>query len=194
MSDSNQTEKNKTRFGWMDLIPFLLFVLAVAFFIGAIHATYSTQGRDTETPQEDVPDIMVDRVAFEDFDEPEQEIVLGRGEMDGPAVVNFFASWCLPCKEEHPLLMRLSRQTEIPLIGVAFSDDKQATKKFLTDLGNPYDRVGMDAKAEVGVKFAVDGIPATFLLDTSGTIVWRHKGPLREIAPLVEAIEKLDAQ
>lgn len=194
MSESKQTEKNKTRFGWMDLIPFLLFVLAVAFFFGAIHATYSTQGRDAGIVQEDVPNITVDRVVFEDLDDPEQDIVLGRGEMDGPAVVNFFASWCLPCKEEHPLLMRLSQRTDVPLIGVAFSDDKQATRKFLTDLGNPYDRVGMDAKAEVGVKFAVDGIPATFLLDSSGTIVWRYKGPLREIASLVDAIEKLDIQ
>ena len=109
-------------------------------------------------------------------------------------VVNFFASWCLPCRAEHPLLMRLAEQEHVPLFGIAYKDKPDDAARFLAQLGDPYRRVGLDQSGRTGIEFGVYGVPETYLIDGSGHIRLRHVGPLdrdtieRELLPRLKEI------
>ena len=94
------------------------------------------------------------------------------------SVVNFWASWCQPCRVEHPLLLELARNNEIQIIGINYKDKPDRAEKFITELGNPYDRIGVDSDGRAAIEWGVYGMPETFLVDQSGTIVFKHTGPL----------------
>ena len=100
-------------------------------------------------------------------------------ESDRPFLVNFFASWCLPCRAEHPLLNSLT-QAGHPVFGIAHRDDPSDSRRFLEELGNPYKKVGIDANRVVGIDWGLYGLPETFLLDRRGHIRLRIAGPLDE--------------
>ncbi|MDB5366211.1 MAG: DsbE family thiol:disulfide interchange protein [Rhodospirillales bacterium] len=101
-----------------------------------------------------------------------------------PTLINFFASWCTPCRAEHPTLMRLAASQKAAVIGVAYKDDPAATKKFLTELGNPFAQVGVDRAGSTGIEFGLSGVPETFVVDAKGMVRYRHVGPLtaRDVA------------
>lgn len=93
-------------------------------------------------------------------------------------VVNVFASWCIPCRDEHPLLVGLKAQTGVRLYGINQSDAPENALAFLAELGNPYDAVGMDRDRRVSIDWGVYGVPETFVVDAEGTITFKHVGPL----------------
>ncbi len=104
-------------------------------------------------------------------------------------VVNVFASWCIPCREEHPVLERLKQETGIPIFGINQKDQADNAKAFLAELGNPYDAVGADSSGRTSIDWGVYGVPETFIVDAKGVIRFKHTGPLsmddidREIVP-----------
>jgi cytochrome c biogenesis protein CcmG/thiol:disulfide interchange protein DsbE len=94
-----------------------------------------------------------------------------------PVLINFFASWCVPCREEHPLLMQLkSRGTAI--WGIAYQDQDKAMAGFLASDGDPYARLGADNTGEAAIAWGISGVPESFLVDRSGIIRWHIGGPL----------------
>ncbi len=93
-------------------------------------------------------------------------------------VVNFFASWCAPCRQEHPLLEALKARTRVRMVGVNYKDPAPGGLRFLTQLGNPYDRVGVDRSGRGGIEWGVYGMPETFLVDGEGRVVYKHVGPI----------------
>ena len=111
-------------------------------------------------------------------------------------VVNFFASWCTPCRAEHPQLTALSEQG-VALLGVAYKDDADDTARFLRELGDPYEAVALDRDGRFGLEFGVAGaVPETFVIDAQGRIVAVHRGPLapedveRVIAPALRTAQR----
>ena len=96
-----------------------------------------------------------------------------------PAVVNFFASWCVPCVEEAPTLDALQQQG-VPLWGIAYKDKADATARFLDQYGNPYLRVARDEPGRVAIDFVVYGVPETYLVDRAGIVRWRWAGGLSD--------------
>jgi len=92
-------------------------------------------------------------------------------------VVNMFASWCTPCRAEHPQLMAL-QASGVEILGVAYKDRPDATRAFLGDLGNPFTRVGQDPDGRFGIELGVVGVPETFVVGPDGTIRAVHRGPL----------------
>lgn len=94
------------------------------------------------------------------------------------SVVNVFASWCIPCRDEHPLLTALKQQTGVALYGINQKDAPENARAFLAELGNPYDAVGADAAGRVSIDWGVYGVPETFVVDANGIIVFKHVGPL----------------
>ena len=94
-----------------------------------------------------------------------------------PAVVNFFASWCVPCVEEAPTLAALKRDG-VPLWGIAYKDKADATAGFLHRHGDPYVRVARDESGTVGIDFGLYGVPESYLVDASGIVRWRWAGGL----------------
>jgi len=111
-------------------------------------------------------------------------------------VVNVFASWCVPCREEHPLLERLKAETGVRIFGINQKDAPESAVKFLTELGNPYQRIGGDADNRVSIDWGVYGVPETFVVNAAGVITFKHVGPISPTSlekELIPAIEKAKA-
>ncbi|MRX49411.1 DsbE family thiol:disulfide interchange protein [Paracoccus sp. S-4012] len=105
-------------------------------------------------------------------------------------LVNFWASWCAPCRVEHPHLSALAAEG-VPIYGVNYKDPPRNAVAFLDELGNPYEAVAADPQARMGLEWGVYGVPETFVVDGEGRITYRFAGPVtqREIGGLREAIE-----
>jgi len=172
------------------LLPTGLFaVLVVAFAVGLRHDPHL------------LPSALIDRPA-PDFALPglyENAAGLTRKDLDGRVtLVNFFASWCAPCREEHQELMALSRLADIILDGIAYKDKPEESRRFLDRLGNPYSRIGVDRNGTTAIDFGVYGVPETYVVDATGHIRYRHVGPLTaedvagEIMPLIRQIGRAE--
>ena len=106
-------------------------------------------------------------------------------------LVNIFASWCLPCKEEHHLLMELSKNQSIKLIGLNYRDNLNNAKKFINEFGNPYSQILIDKDGILGVEFGAYGVPETFLIDKNKIIIKKFVGPInKEILKEIKLIIK----
>jgi len=93
-------------------------------------------------------------------------------------VVNYFASWCPPCRYEHPVLMRLKELNLVKLVGISQKDDPVKSQQFLDELGNPYSAVGVDRNGRVSIDWGVYGLPETFIVDGEGKIRYKYVGPI----------------
>ena len=95
------------------------------------------------------------------------------------SVVNFWASWCVPCRIEHPELMKLKTNANIDVYGINYKDEAASAAKFLRKLGNPYLKTGFDEYGRVGIDWGVYRIPVTFVVNQTGQILYRHEGPIQ---------------
>jgi cytochrome c biogenesis protein CcmG/thiol:disulfide interchange protein DsbE len=160
------------------LVPVLAFCALAAYFALALRP-----GRD---PHE-LPSALLDKPA------PEFKLPALAGGADVSldslkgqvVVINFFASWCVPCRVEHPVLMRLAEQEHLPLYGIAYKDKVEDSVRVLKQLGDPYRSVGVDIDGRTGIDFGVYGVPETYVIDKTGRIRKRFVGPLG-----AEAVEK----
>lgn len=97
---------------------------------------------------------------------------------NGPEVVNLFASWCTPCRAEHPLLTELASDPAVRLTGVLYKDTDENGRAFLNELGDPFGVIVRDADGLLGLDFGITGVPETFLIDGEGRIVKHYRGML----------------
>ncbi len=100
-----------------------------------------------------------------------------QAEFEGPFLINVFASWCAPCRVEHPELLRLA-EAGAPILGVAHKDDPEATQRFLAELGDPFAAVALDPEARYSIEIGIAGVPETFVVGADGRIKALHRGPL----------------
>ncbi|SFR46390.1 DsbE family thiol:disulfide interchange protein [Litoreibacter janthinus] len=98
--------------------------------------------------------------------------------MDGIKLLNVFASWCAPCRAEHPNLTRLGQEEGVTLIGINYKDKPEAAAKWLDELGNPYEALGSDYSGRGGIDLGISGVPETFIIDEDGIIRHRFAGPV----------------
>jgi cytochrome c biogenesis protein CcmG/thiol:disulfide interchange protein DsbE len=102
---------------------------------------------------------------------------LASADLEGEvSIVNVFASWCVPCKEEHPVFMQMKREGLVPIHGINYKDRPEDAAKWLDDLGDPYTRTGADIDGRVSIDWGVYGVPETFLIDREGRIAHKHIG------------------
>ena len=93
-------------------------------------------------------------------------------------LVNFFATWCKPCRDEHNYIKRFSNQKGIKVIGINYKDNSQKAIEWLKELGNPYSDVAIDKKGRIAIDWGVYGIPETFIINSKGIIKYRQPGPV----------------
>ena len=140
-----------------------------------------------------VPSVLIEKKApvFTLSAQPGQE-GFGASDLGAPGravLVNFFASWCLPCVAEAPQLLAL-KQRGVALWGVAYKDKEEHTARFLQQHGNPFARIGRDADGKAALEFGVYGVPETYLVDKSGIVRWRWVGALTD-GVLARALDPL---
>jgi len=95
-------------------------------------------------------------------------------------IVNIWASWCVPCRTEHPLLMELSKNQAVKLIGLNYRDSPNNAKKFINEFGNPYSQIIVDSEGTLSIEFGAYGVPETFIIDKNKKIVRKFIGPINK--------------
>ena len=128
-----------------------------------------------------------------------RELGLSSQDLEGEVtLVNVFASWCVACRDEHPLFLDLDREGAIPIHGLNYKDTPDDAAAWLDALGDPYTRIGADLDGRVGLDWGVYGVPETFVVDRNGHIAYKHIGPVTPrvrdeiILPLVRALRTGD--
>jgi cytochrome c biogenesis protein CcmG, thiol:disulfide interchange protein DsbE len=152
------------------LLPLGVFVVLVGFFFVGLKLN----------PRE-VPSPLIGKPAPQ-FNLPRLDAV---GSQFGPEnyrgkvwLLNVWASWCVACREEHPLLVELARQGTVNLIGLNYKDNAVDAQSWLSQFGNPYQLSVMDADGRVGIEYGVYGVPETFIIDKQGIIAYKVIGPI----------------
>jgi cytochrome c biogenesis protein CcmG/thiol:disulfide interchange protein DsbE len=183
--------------------PRLIHLLPLGIFL-ALAAVFFTRLISGEDPSQ-IPSVLVGKTA-PDFSLPALDGLARDGTpisgvstetLQGKvSLVNVFASWCAPCREEHPLLTRLAGDTRIQVLGINYKDIPENARRFLGELGNPYAAVGVDDSGRTAIDWGVYGVPETFLVGPDGVIRRKFIGPLSEEAiaeVLMPDIEALSA-
>lgn len=173
----------KTRF-----LPLGIFVVLTGFlFVGL-----------TLNPRE-VPSPLIGKPApafrLARLDDPAK--MLGNDDVKGQVwLFNVWASWCVSCRVEHPLLVELARAKIVPIVGLNYKDEPEAARGWLAQLGDAYSVSIMDRDGRVGIDFGVYGVPETFVIDRNGTLRYKQIGPLtsevlqKKILPLVRELQR----
>jgi len=172
----------------------VLFLLPLALFM--VLAVYFWAGLSPDHDPSLLPSAMIGKPtpAFNLATLDNSGALTADGMKGQLVLVNFFASWCVPCREEHATLMDFARNNSVPLYGIAYKDKPADSAQFLASLGNPYKSVGLDQDGRTGIDFGVYGVPETYVIDKQGIIRWRHVGPLdadaisRELNPLLQSL------
>ncbi len=148
------------------LLPIILFATLVVLFAVGLR-----QGDPSKLPNvligKPLPDFSLDGL---------DSTLIKRS---APALVNVWASWCGPCRIEHPFLMQMAA-AGVPIYGINYKDERRAAKRFLLQLGNPYKASGRDEKGRLAIHLGVYGVPETFIIGKNGTLLYRHAGALDE--------------
>ena len=165
----------------------LVILLLICFFT----LVYLLENKDPSKP----PSVLINKIApiFETSSlYNSEEIIKNINIKNKKVLINFFASWCLPCKVEHPLFFDLSNDyPDLFILGINHKDKEVEAKKYLAQDGNPYNFVGVDSDGMIALEFGVFGLPETFLINENGIIIYKFMGPLtkeiirNEIEPLL---------
>lgn len=178
-ADGETVKLRKPRRNWLVALPLVLF--------GGLAAIFLYQLLSGHDPKE-IPSVLIGKTAplttlppLEGVMGPDGEPVPGldlTGFGDGrPVLVNVFASWCGPCRVEHPLLLQLSQDERFRLVAINYKDKPDNARAFLRTLGNPYEAIGVDPKGAATIDWGVYGVPESFLVAPDGEILYKQTGP-----------------
>jgi cytochrome c biogenesis protein CcmG/thiol:disulfide interchange protein DsbE len=187
MTDTPSSSRSR---GWLTVLPVALFLVLAALFYRGL------SGDPAEVPSvlinKPVPEFALPPIAGLNL--PGLSTAdLKKGEV---TFVNVWASWCVPCRSEHPLLMELAKREDIRVVGINQKDDPENARRFLITLGVPFAAVGSDINGRVSVDWGVYGVPESFIVDGEGVIRLKWIGPLSaealksEIIPKIEKIKR----
>lgn len=173
---------------WLAVIPLVVMFALFALFVGwslKRDPAYKPDAAVGQAVPETVLPLLNGSVVGP------QNLDLKTAGVGRPMIINMFASWCAPCRVEHPNLMKLKARG-VAVVGIAYKDEPEATAKMLEDLGNPFSMVLVDYDGKAGLDLGVSGVPESFAVDAMGRIVAKSSGPLlddAEIDRLVAAIQ-----
>ena len=154
------------------LIPAILFFLLISVFSYLLFID-----RD---PSE-LPSVLINKEApqFKAESLFDEKIIISNTEFGEEIVlINFFATWCFPCREEHQFIKKLSNEPGIKLIGINYKDESKIAKKWLNEMGNPYSKVGVDRNGRIAIDWGLYGIPETYVVDKNGIVQYKYIGPI----------------
>lgn len=177
------------------LMPLLVFA-GFAAVAGKMLYDQDVNGRDVSA----IPSALLGKKApslalppLEGADRPALTDEAIKGKL---TLVNVFASWCVPCRQEHPILKELAKDSRLTIVGINYKDKNDNALRFLGELGNPYRAIGVDPSGKAAIDWGVYGIPESYLVGPDGTILYKKVGPFDErtlVQDLIPAIEKASA-
>lgn len=162
---------------WFFLLPLAVFLGLGAIFLAQLRSGKQASEIESVLVGKTIPSLVLPAVAGRDgagFDST--TLKSGR-----PSIVNFWATWCAPCKIEHPQLLALKARG-VAVHGVLYRDKADKAAEYLKELGDPFTMLGDDPKGLTGIEFGITGVPETFVIDGAGKVVLRFQGPLDEHA------------
>jgi len=172
------------------IMPLVIFIVLAVF----LYAGLSLKPREVPSPfiNKSAPDFQLQKL------DNMNELFSNKDLLGKVWLLNVWASWCVACRQEHPLLVGMSRNGTVPIYGLNYKDAPSQARRWLEEHGNPYELSVVDYEGKVGIDYGVYGVPETFVIDKQGVI--RHKviGPLTRaelrkcVLPVVEALEKSD--
>ncbi|MES2750152.1 MAG: DsbE family thiol:disulfide interchange protein [Pseudomonadota bacterium] len=176
MSESNRMQQSRRR-SWLMILPLIAFALLAGLFWFRLGAGDPAR----------IPSALIGRPAPQTKLPPLEGLVAKGAQVPGldPAafagqvsVVNVWASWCVPCHDEAPLLLQLAQDKRIRMIGINYKDTQDNARRFLGRYGNPFGAVGADSNGRASIEWGVYGVPETFVVGRDGTIVHKLIGPI----------------
>lgn len=174
---------------WLALIPLAVIAALAVLFVGWSLKRDPAYKPDAMVGQQ-IPETVLPMLTG---DQP------GPGNLDlktagvgKPMLVNVFASWCAPCRIEHPNLLAL-KERGINVVGIAYKDEPVATRAFLDEMGDPYAMVLIDHEGRAGLDLGISGVPETFAVDAMGRITAKHSGPLLNDADINRLVASMQA-
>ena len=159
---------------FISLLP-IVFLLIISGFV----LVYIIEGKQPNKPPSALINKSVPNVEYVNL--YDDSLLTNKSFDNNFIIINFFASWCAPCKIEHPLLFKI--KSEFPnvfLLGINHKDNKNEAIKYLNDLGDPYNFIGIDNDGKLAIEFGVIGLPETFVVNTEGKIIYKHLGPIED--------------
>ncbi len=171
------------RFG----IPLVVFLMLVGFF--AVGLTRDPHALPSPFIGKPAPGFKLEQLH-------QPQLAFSPEDMKGKVwLLNVWASWCVSCRAEHPLLVEMSRRNVVPIVGLNYKDRREDGVQWLTRFGNPYALSAHDLDGKVGIDFGVYGVPETFVIDKQGVIRYKQIGPItpealdKTILPLIKSLE-----
>ncbi len=154
-------------------------ILIVFIFFFVIGIFYFSLGKDASYNTENLVGKKINNIQLESFTGSKiyKEELLKKNKF---TLINFWASWCAPCRSEHPYLMKLSKNKNLNIVGVNFKDKNKNASNFLKELGNPYDFLAKDNFGKQSIIFGIYGIPESILINRDAFIVKKFVGPLSQ--------------
>lgn len=174
---------------WLATLPLVVLAALAVLFVGwslKRDPAYKPDAAVGQPIAETVLPILQGSVAGP------QNVDLKTAGVGRPMLVNVFASWCAPCRIEHPKLMALKAQG-VAIVGVAYKDEPEATAAFLEELGDPFSMVLVDHEGRAGLDLGVSGVPETFAVDAMGRVTAKVSGPLLDDAEIARLVASMQA-
>ena len=170
------------------LLPLGLFLLILLTFAYLLVIDRNPQAIPSNLINKKIPNFEANSLF------KEEKFIFSKELKPEIVLINFFATWCKPCRDEHLYIKKFSEQKKIRVIGINYKDDPRKTIKWLNDLGNPYSDVLLDKKGQIAIDWGVYGIPETFVVNSNGIIKYRQAGPItkkiyRKINSLIKEIK-----
>ena len=185
MSATETDSRSARRIPWLALAPLIVVLGLVGLFGYKL-----TSGGSADA----IPSVLIDRPApattaalpaLPGVDAPAGMPVTAPTLPDPEgrvSLVNVFASWCAPCRAEHPQIVALTARPDTVGVGIAYKDEPEASARFLAELGNPFERIGVDREGRVGLDWGLTGVPETFVVGPDGRVAYAHAGPIDDTA------------
>ena len=163
----------------------ILFIFLFVIGIFYISLTKDTGYNTSNLINKDTPEFKI--ISFDELKFYTRDDI----KKNDYTLINFWASWCAPCRIEHPILMKLSQTKNLMILGINFKDKSAQAQKFLNELGNPYDLLARDNNGKQSVKFGIYGIPESILINKELMIIKKFVGPLSvdDYNNIIEIIE-----
>jgi cytochrome c biogenesis protein CcmG/thiol:disulfide interchange protein DsbE len=180
-TEQGQATPAKGRRWLVALLPLVIFLVLAAIFMRQLMVGGNSRDIPSALIGKPIPQFeLAPLEGLADGDGNQVPGLASAGFKGKVSIVNVWASWCAPCRQEHPLLMQLSKREGVRLVGINYKDQTANALRFLGQLGNPFAAIGIDPRGSAAIDWGVYGVPESFIVAADGTIAYKHVGPLSE--------------